>query len=1051
MVNLITPGPKISALAVILAVLGLLFPLNLPAQNDPVRFETLSLQKGVSLNLSYSIMQDSKGYIWFATMYGLVRYDGIDYTIYRNDPWDSTSISFDDITALFEDSRGNIWAGTWGGGLNKLDPATGKFTRYLYKKNDPNSICDNIIWAINEDKSGNIWIGTQRGGIDKIEIRTGKMVHYRHIKGDSGSLPANLIMKLYVENDGKIWVGTNYGLSEYLPTTDNFKTYISGQSKGEINPNIVHDILRDSKNRLLAATSVGLFSLDEKQGKLVPVTRDKNNILARATILRLAEDHSKNIWAGTAYYGLVKLPGGDSERPAVYKHSFEDKNSLPGNRVISLMVDRAGVLWASAYKAGISKITDRQDNFINYSYNPTDKNSPGTYYITFFAEDKKGNVWFVGYNSVLTKYNPLTNSFSRFSLVQKKPKKTYSFLVTSLALDNNQLWIGTTKGLLLFDVLKDRQVNIPDDIARKIPDVAYGNISYLLLTSDHKLWTGVAEKCIYSYDLDSGDFAHYFNSMEDLSGYWKNIAQVIYEDKKNTIWVGSLGGLLRLDQKTGKFKTYSHNLSDPKSLSNNYVYFLTEDSKGNFWIGTSNGLNRFDEKNGVFTTFNEKDGLPNSVIMSILEDKNSNLWISTNKGISRFDVDNRSFRNFDVNDGLSSNIFFAQSAIKTRSGRFYFGGNDGFTCFYPSNIQLNRYIPPVYITSLKAGKDIGNLNKVKSVGKKLTFPYNRNFFEINFASLDFTSPDKNVYKYKLDGIDENWVYSANNNTAVYTDLSPGRYTFRVMGSNSDGVWNEKPAVMELIIQPPFWMTWWFYSITVILILWTVYLAHNRRTRNKIEHVLRIEKIREEENAKVRKQAAIDFHDELGHRLTRISLLTEIAKRKLEDKGTEVVPLLRKISENSIQLYEGTKDFIWAIDPQNDSLYDLLIRLKDFGDEIFNDTDIDFFVEGLNSELEKTSLSTEMKRHLALIFKEGMHNSLKHSKSRSVRLESRITGDEMEITLKDDGSGFDTGKNFGGNGLGNMKKRAEKINGELLIDSTPGKGTSISFRGHIHTN
>ncbi|MGA7837885.1 MAG: ATP-binding protein, partial [Ignavibacteriaceae bacterium] len=197
--------------------------------------------------------------------------------------------------------------------------------------------------------------------------------------------------------------------------------------------------------------------------------------------------------------------------------------------------------------------------------------------------------------------------------------------------------------------------------------------------------------------------------------------------------------------------------------------------------------------------------------------------------------------------------------------------------------------------------------------------------------------------------------------------------------------------------------------------------------------------------------AIDFHDELGHRLTRISLLTEIAKRKLESQNKEVIPLLRKISENSIQLYEGTKDFIWAIDPQNDSLYDLLIRLKDFGDDIFNDTDVDFFVSGLNSELEKTSLSTDMKRHLALIFKEGMHNSLKHSHSHSVHLESRLINGEVEITLKDDGAGFDAGKVSSGNGLGNMKKRAEKLKGSLLIDSVPGKGTSISFRGHIHTN
>jgi len=1027
--------------------LGILFPITILAQNNPVNFESLSLQKGVSLNLTYAMLQDSRGYLWFGTMYGLVKYDGKDYTTYRSDPWDSSSISFDDIISLFEDHNGNIWVGTWGGGLNKLDPVTGKFRRFLYNKNNPAGICDNIVWSINEDKSGNIWIGTQRGGIDQINANTTKMVHYQNIEGVENSLPSNSIMKILIDNDGTVWVGTQKGLAKYLPGTDNFQNYIYTDGPDNKSVNSIHDILQDSKNRLIVATSAGLYTLNESSKKLEPILKDKSNLLVSTPVLRLAEDRSQNIWAGTSYYGLIKLNQGDANTTEIFKHSFEDKNSLMGNRIISLMVDKAGVLWASAYQAGISKIIDREQNFEHYLYDPNNSNSPGTYYITFFKADEKGNIWIVGYNNVLTKYNPVTNKFKRFSLIQSYPQKTNSFLISSLALDKNHLWIGTTKGILLFDTQKEKQIELPADI-RKISDMALGNITYLLLTSDHKLWAGVNEKCIYYFDLGHRNSGHYFNPTDELADYWKNIAQVIYEDKKHDIWVGSLGGLLKLDKSTGKFKIYSHDLSDPESLSNNYVYFLTEDSKNNFWIGTSNGLNKFDKKKDVFTTYDEKDGLPNNVIMSILEDGDNNLWISTNKGISRFDVENKSFKNFSVEDGLSSNIFFAQSALRTKSGRFLFGGNDGFTSFYPSKIVLNSYIPPIYITKVKAGKDIGNLENIYQAGSKIISPFNKNFFEIKYASLDFTNPAKNIYKYKLDGIDENWVYSGNNNTAVYTDLLPGTYKFQVMGSNSDGVWNEKPATIELIITPPFWRTWWFSTITILLILSLIYFTHYKRTRDKISHALRIQRIREEENAKVRKQAAIDFHDELGHRLTRISLLTEIAKRKLESKNKEVIPLLRKISENSIQLYEGTKDFIWAIDPQNDSFYDLLIRLKDFGDEIFNDTDVDFFVSGLNSELEKTSLSTDMKRHLALIFKEGMHNSLKHSRSHSVHLESRLINGEVEITLKDDGAGFDARKVTPGNGLGNMKKRAEKLKGNLLIDSVPGKGTSISFRGHI---
>ncbi len=818
---------NILAYLIFTMALWVLFPVTTVAQNNPVHFESLSLQKGVSLNLTYSMIQDRKGYIWFATMYGLVKYDGQEYTTYRNDPRDSTSISFDDIISIFEDSQGYIWAGTWGGGLNKYDPETGKFSRYLYNKNNPDGICDNIVWSINEDKSGNIWVGTQRGGIDKIT--TTKMVHYQNVEGDENSLPSNSIMKIFVDKDGTVWVGTQKGLAKYLPVSDNFQNYIYDEGSKNTSVNNIHDIMRDSKNRLIVATSAGLYTLNKSSKKLEPILKDKSNLLVSTPVLRLAEDKSHNIWAGTSYYGLIKIIQGEANNTEIFKHSFENKNSLVGNRVISLMVDKAGVLWASAYQAGISKIIDRKQNFTHYSYSPNDQNSPGTYYITFFTSDEKGNVWIVGYNSVLTKFNPVTNKFKRFPLIQSYPKKNNSFLISSLALDKNYLWIGTTKGILLFDINKEKQIEVPADIKKK-SDMAFGNITYLLLTSDHKLWAGVYEKCVFYFDLDDRNSGHYINPNNELADYWKNIAQVIYEDKKHDIWVGSLGGLLKLDRSTGKFKTYSHNLSDPESLSNNYVYFLTEDSKDNFWVGTSNGLNKFDKGKDIFTTYDEKDGLPNNVIMSILEDSNSNLWISTNKGISRFDVENKSSKNFSVNDGLSSNIFFAQSALKTKNGRFFFGGNDGFTSFYPSQIKLNNYIPPVYITKVKAGKDIGNLENIYQAGSKIISSFNKNFFEIKFASLDFTNPAKNIYKYKLDGIDENWVYSGNNNTAVYTDLLPGTYKFQVMGSNSDGVWNEKPATMELIITPPFWRTWWFSTITFLLILSLIYFTHYKRTR-----------------------------------------------------------------------------------------------------------------------------------------------------------------------------------------------------------------------------
>ena len=320
-------------------------------------------------------------------------------------------------------------------------------------------------------------------------------------------------------------------------------------------------------------------------------------------------------------------------------------------------------------------------------------------------------------------------------------KKVPSFIFLRLLKDNANLLVGTTQGILLFDLNSESQKPLPKEM-NKITEMVNGNITYLLISSDKKLWVGVNEKGIFSCDLNNFSYKHFVNPMTDLTNYMKNIVQVIYEDKDKNIWLGTLGGLLKLDQATGKFKSFSHNLSDPTSLSNNYVYYLIEDSKNNFWIGTSNGLNKMNKKNDTFRSYFEKNGLPNNVIMSVLEDSKGNLWISTNKGIARFDPMKNTFKNFDVEDGLRTNIFYAQSAFIGRDGMFYFGGNNGFTKFEPDKIKLNDYIPPVYITKVNAGTDIGNLRSLNTPNDKLQLSFNDNFLQLYFASLDYTNPEK---------------------------------------------------------------------------------------------------------------------------------------------------------------------------------------------------------------------------------------------------------------------------------------------------------------------
>ena len=527
------------------------------------------------------------------------------------------------------------------------------------------------------------------------------------------------------------------------------------------------------------------------------------------------------------------------------------------------------------------------------------------------------------------------------------------------------------------------------------------------------------------------------------------------------------------------------------------------------WIGTSNGLNRFDlkptpgEKNTEFIIYREKDGLPNSVICGILEDDAGNLWLSTHKGISKFDPQANVFRNYDSADGLQSNIFHPGAFFKDQSGMLYFGGINGFNRVHPAGISENRHVPPVRITSIKLFNKPLRLNRNNGVVEIPEFAYDQNFLTFIFAALDFTAPEKNRYAYKLEGIDNDWQYAGRKNEAVYTSLNPGEYTFHVKAANNDGVWNQDGATVHFVIRPPFWQTAWFYLLCAILLGVVIYSIHYFRIKQKIRQSLLIERARQKERDWVREKTARDYHDELGHQLTKISLYSELIrqdlllKNEVEDSSSgshhpakrisgetsqltknngnarngnsngsngnsvkngvkngngngsqqfdppQILNYLNKITSASDHLCTDTRDFIWALNPEKDSFYETALHLKHFADELLEETGIRVTVSGLTKALETVKLSMDWRRHIILIFKEAMNNCLKHAECQTVKLEFAVVANNLQIRLIDDGKGLPP-ETPDGNGLRNMKKRANKINGTLKLISNSGKGTQIQF-------
>ncbi len=1012
----------------------LLAPIFISPQN--YRIEKLSLDNGVSLNLTYRMLVDHKGFLWFGTMFGLVKYDGENYKAFRHDPNDSMSISFDDIISLFEDNKGNIWIGTWGGGLNKFDPVSEKFTRYLHSPN-PHTISSNMIWAITQDKYGNIWAGDNSGVLNMFNTKNNSFNKFSlpEIKRDTLKNKPGRISCLIADNDS-LWICSEGKLLKYNLSDGNFDTTLNKK----FNEDYINIIFKDSRNNYWIGAK-GLLRINGNEEVINKYLSEKNNpgSISSDRIFSIAEDNKGNIWIGTRN-GLNKFDY-TTGKFSTYNMSTDLQDKSKSNIVNQVVIDKGGIIWTSTYEVGIHKIITQNQNFKNYFAlnNSTDELS--SIPIKAIAETKEGEIILGSYGSGLLKLDTTSNRLNYLY-----PNNNQIKYIKALAVDENKLWIGGSNGLNLFNLLRNKfeNINFKNSIRKNFDGVP---ISSLMIDSKNRLWIGTDGYGLYLLNKNQNEvsFVNIKLDSNTIEATQSSYILTMKEDEKENVWIGTYAGLYKYNIEDSSIAFYKHDDKNKNSLSNNYVFSICEDNNGKIWVGTSDGLNKYNRQKNGFETIFEKNGLPNGVINSIVADYYGDLWISTNKGISKFDIRSKHFQNFDINDGLSSSLFLQNASLLNRDGKIYFGSEKSLCVFNPNKIKLSDFSPPVFINSLKYGNNEDDESLINNPSGEIKLDYNQNNIQINFASLDYSEPNKNLYKYKLEGLEKNWVLPSNNNFVSYKNLSPGEYKFIVVGSNCNGVWSKNEAAVTILISPPFWQTLWFVGLLILCSLILFYLLYRIMLNKKLKYTVEIEKIKLEERDKVRRKTAADFHDEIGHRLTRISILTELIKRKLPDSLTSIEPLLNKISENSAQLYSGTKDFIWSIEPKNNSLFELIIRLKDFGDDIFNDTNIHFEVSEISEKLKKEFLTVDLRRHLSLIFKEGMNNSLKYSNSKNVMLQTKIVKGELEILLADDGEGFSIISETKGNGLNNMKKRAEKIRGILDIDSRIGQGTKIIFK------
>lgn len=1001
---------------------ALMAPLSADAQYHH-GFSRITIDQGLSQNSVSCIIEDIDGFLWFGTNDGLNKYDGYSLTVYRSDFRDSSSISHNWIQSLYKDNHNDLWIGTRGG-LNKFIRETDSFEKYIDVTDKRNFIATNDIQSIIEDPNNDniMWLGTLNG-LKKFNKKTKAFSSYRPSdqSSDSTAINKDKVYSLCRDKNKRLWIGTGSGLFEFETHTEKFI---------KIDRNVIQAITTDHIGNLWIGTeSSGLLRLDPS-GNLLTLRHDNTNpnSLAHNNVLSIIEGQAGSIWIGTYSGGLDKF----EVKSGHFTNHQSDPNvlhTLSNNEVRSLYMDKSGNLWCGTWGGGVNKLSFNQEKFGLYTHE-FDRQNFLRGNIFSILEDQTGDLWLGTGHNGLCHIDKQTNKISIFaSQFGGQNQISGNFVILIYEDKQGTIWIGSTSGGLdKFDRKTQSFTNYRHD-PHDQSSLSYNNIQTMLEDRDGRLWIGTFGGGLNELNKQTGTFTRYRHDETDEHSLSSDIIQYLHEDRAGDLWIATTAGLNKFDKISKQIIVYSNSQKWATNSSVDYIYCIFEDQNSEkFWLGTAGGLVLFDKTSKAFRSFDEKNGLSNNTVYGILSDDKNGLWLSTNKGLSRFNTVDETFRNYDKDDGLQSNEFNQGAFFKNQKGQMFFGGIHGLNIFHPDSIKDNLLKPPIVLTAFKIFNQ--DVPVVVNTLEELNLTYRDYAFSFEFAALDFTNPSKNKYAYKLEGFDADWNFTnADRRFAVYTNLNHGNYIFHVKASNNDGVWNDAGKAIKIYIAPPFWKTWWFMGLSVVLVIGAVYTL----VAYRVKRMLEIERMRT--------KIAADLHDNIGTGLTEISILSEVGIQQTEAYLVNIREKFKKIGDTARVLGQNMSDIVWLINPRYDSIGDILIQIKKSYEDIFLSSGIVFRSPSIR-EWNEIHLSIENRKHFYLILKEAINNSLKHSHCRCIGLDLIQLPHEIEVHFNDDGIGFEVSEVAEGNGLNNMIHRSQLIGGSLKVISSHGHGTKI---------
>lgn len=979
-----------------------------------VRFERFDSAAGPSHNSVYAILQDTQGFLWFGTADGLNRYDGYEFVVHRFDPDDDTSLRNNTVYALLEDQAGRFWMGTEAG-LDRLDRVTDRFIHY--DLDDPSArLLSRRVMTVFEARDGTLLTGHETLVRYDPEIDT-----FVPVTGwpESTTPGDRQVVGIQQDSTGAIWVLTRQVSALRFDLLE-----LGFASSGDVSVVATHPIDQAPEQQAFGflIDSTDRFWIDASG----PLRRDESGFVRPSrqgvtTAWALHEARDGTVRVGSLGEGVYDAPlDGDVRESLRLGPGFLE------NYIRSIFEDTAGSIWIGTH-AGLFRHDPSAAPIVTLTHDPADPDTLSNDAVSSIVEDRSGQLWVGTYGGGLNLLDRTRRRVTRFRHDPSRPTSLPDDVIRSLHLDDRgTLWIATDSGLVSYEPSADRFARHPlPEIpgSQGLPAVAHiagDRAGHLFLASQMGL---------YRYDIGAGE-ASVFPVSDDDRGPGARDLQGLLVDEGGHVWIGAGGvSLDRLDPSTGRFEHSPLVTTSGEPIAAEGIWQIVTGKTGTLWLATGSGLIHFDPSDRSFRRYSTENGLPGSLVYSMAEDGSGRLWVGTNRGLARFDPDDpsSSFQTLRTST-LRGMEFNRHAVLRTRSGELLFGSVDGLVIVQPELVRTDSHVPPIVLTDIERSTRDGAFRVEPFALDRLTLSPNDAAFSFEFAALSYTSPEHNRYAYYLDGFDPDWVQSGSRHFARYANVPPGQYVFRVIGSNSDGVWNETGVSLPVTVTPPYWQTWWFRALVATLIVGLGVAAY----RYRIARLLEMQRLR--------LRIAGDLHDDLSSDLSGVAMLTEMVARRphLRDRDRRE---LTEVERTTRHMIDALRDIVWYINPEQDTLPAMVQRMRSTAAKLLGNVEYRFEAPDLG---RGERLDMAVRRHLYLLFKEALHNIARHAKAQHVDIVLAKAEEEWRLVIHDDGVGFDPGLEHEGHGMASMKRRAEQMGGSLDIESVTDLGTTVTI-------